>query len=103
MPGTNPADAPAVYGFAAQIGFRVPNFVISPFSRRHFVNHTAMDHTAVIRFVEQRFGLSPLTQRDAAQPSLTNFFDFSNAPWLTPPSPPTPADVGSTCHPAQLQ
>ena len=103
MPGTSPNDVAAQQGFAAQIGFRVPNFVISPFSRKHFVNHTAMDHTAIVRFVEQRFGLSPLTARDAAQPALDAFFDFTNSPWMTPPTPPTPPPVGSTCHASQLQ
>ena len=44
-----------VNGFAAQIGFRVPNMVISPFTRRHYVSHIPMDHTAIIKFVENRF------------------------------------------------
>ena len=42
-------------GFAAQLGFRVPNMIISPFTRKHYVSHTPMDHTAVIKFVENRF------------------------------------------------
>ncbi len=77
-PGANPADAAAVNGFAAQLGFRVPNFVVSPFARRHYVSHVPMDHTAVIKFVENRFiGASAhLTERDAAQPDLTDFFRF---------------------------
>jgi len=58
-------------GFAAQIGFRVPNMIISPFVRRHYVSHTPMDHTAILKFVESRF-IGPtahLTARDAAQPT----------------------------------
>jgi phospholipase C len=73
-PGSNPADAAAVYGFAAQLGFRVPNFIVSPFARRHYVSHTPMDHTAVIKLVETRF-IGPtahLTARDAAQPTFWN-------------------------------
>lgn len=91
-PGTNPNDAPAKLGFAAQLGFRLPNLVISPFSRRHYVSHIPMDHTAIIKFVENRF-IGPnahLTARDAAQPNLLDMFDFTRAPWLTPPTPPTP-------------
>ena len=42
-------------GFAAQLGFRLPNMVISPFSRQHYVSHIPMDHTAIIKFVENRF------------------------------------------------
>jgi phospholipase C len=96
-PGTNPADAAAIQGFAAQLGFRVPNMIISPFVRRHYVSHTPMDHTAVIKFVENRFigSNAHLTPRDAAQPNLLEFFDFSNVPWATPPTPPTPVTAQS--------
>ncbi|MBV8115098.1 MAG: hypothetical protein JO300_10175 [Silvibacterium sp.] len=91
-PGANSGDA-ARQGFAAQLGFRVPNVIISPFSRRHYVSHTPMDHTAVIKFVENRFigSSAHLTARDAAQPDLLEFFDFAREPWSTPPSPPAPA------------
>jgi phospholipase C len=96
-PGAQPADAPATQGFAGQLGFRLPNIVISPFTRRHYVSHVPMDHTAIIKFVENRF-IGPsahLTARDAAQPNLLNFFDFNAVPWATPPSPPTPASPQS--------
>jgi phospholipase C len=91
-PGANPNDAAAKNGFAAELGFRVPNMIISPFVRRHYVSHTPMDHTAIIKFVENRFigGSAHLTARDAAQPDLLEFFDFTNIPWETPPSPPAP-------------
>jgi phospholipase C len=91
-PGANPQDAAAEQGFAAQLGFRVPNFVLSPFVRRHYVSHIPMDHTAIIKFVEDRFLSSSahLTARDAAQPNLLNLFDFTNVPWATPPTPPAP-------------
>ena len=91
-PGANPGDAAAVQGFASQLGFRLPNIIISPFTRRHYVSHTPMDHTAVIKFVENRFiGASAhLTARDAAQPNLLEFFDFNKIPWSTPPTPPAP-------------
>jgi phospholipase C len=104
-PGATSTDAPAQQGFAAQLGFRVPNMVISPFTRRHYVSHVPMDHTAVIKFVENRF-IGPsahLTNRDAAQPDLLDFFDFGNVPWLVPPAPPATPSVGSTCTPATMQ
>jgi len=92
-PGAAPTDAAAEKGFAAQLGFRLPNIVISPFTRRHYVSHIPMDHTAVIKFVESRFigSSAHLTARDAAQPNLLDFFDFTNVPWKTPPTPPVPA------------
>lgn len=108
QPGAKSTDAPAVNGFAAQLGFRLPNMVISPFARRHYVSHIPMDHTAVIKFVESRFigSSSHLTARDAAQPTLLDFFDFAATPWATPPAPPTPASTSSLgynpCSPTLL-
>ena len=91
-PGAHAGDAAQENGFAAQLGFRLPNIVISPFTRKHYVSHIPMDHTAVIKFVENRFigSSAHLTARDAAQPNLLDFFDFSGKPWATPPTPPTP-------------
>jgi phospholipase C len=104
-PGANAADAAAQQGFAAQLGFRLPNMVVSPFTREHYVSHIPMDTTAVIRFAENRFiGTSAhLTNRDEAQPSLLDFFDFTGIPWATPPAPPTPTPYSSsTCHAGTL-
>ena len=49
-------------------------------------------HPAVIKFVENRFigSTTHLTPRDAAQPNLLEFFDFSTPPWAAPPTPPSP-------------
>jgi phospholipase C len=96
-PGAHSGDAAGVNGFAAQLGFRLPNLVISPFTRRHYVSHVPMDHTAIIKFVENRFigSSTHLTARDAAQPNLLDFFDFNNVPWSTPPAPPAPATAQS--------
>ena len=95
--GTASTDASAVSGFASQIGYRVPNMVISPWTRRHYVSHQPMDHTAVIQFVETRFlGASAhLTARDAAQPNLLDFFNFESKYWNTPPTPPAPVTKAS--------
>jgi phospholipase C len=107
-PGTKSTDAATQKGFAAQLGFRLPNLIVSPFTRRHYVSHTPMDHTAVIKFVETRFlGSSVhLTNRDAVQPNLLEFFDFSGVPWSTPPTPPapvTPSSLGyDPCLPESL-
>jgi phospholipase C len=102
-PGVSPGDAPATQGFAAQLGFRLPNMVISPFTRKHYVSHIPMDHTAVIRLVETRFiGVSAhLTARDNTQPALMDFFDFTNTPWATAPNPPPPVSSG-TCDAANM-
>jgi phospholipase C len=68
-------------------GVRVPNMIISPFAKKNFVSHTPIDYTAFLKFVETRFGLAALTQRDASMPDMTEFFDFTNGgPWATPPA-----------------
>ena len=102
-PGTATNDVAAQQGFAAQLGFRLPNIVLSPFTRKHYVSHIPMDHTAVIKLVETRFigSGAALTARDAAQPDLLDFFDFTHVPWLTPPSgapqPFSPSQAQATC------
>jgi phospholipase C len=65
-------------------GFRVPVLIVSPFAKPHYVSHTPMDYTAVLKFVEKRFNLPNLTARDAAQPDMDEFFDFANTPNLNP-------------------
>jgi phospholipase C len=79
-------------------GYRVPLLVISPFTKKNYVSHTSADFTAILKLIEARFGLLALTKRDAAQMDMTEFFDFSNPPWLTPPSPP----VQSTSDPCYV-
>jgi len=69
-------------------GFRIPNLVVSPFAKQHYVDHTPIDNTAILRFIELRYGLPSLTKRDAAQPDISFFFDFAGKPNLTPPTPP---------------
>lgn len=40
------------------LGPRVPLYVISPWSRGGYVNSQVFDHTSIIRFLEQRFGVA---------------------------------------------
>jgi phospholipase C len=70
-------------------GYRVPLVVISPFTKQNYVSHTVADTTAILKLIETRFNLPSLTKRDAAQMDMTEFFDFTNPPWQTPPVPPT--------------
>lgn len=86
-----PTDPPGDFTIS---GFRLPNIMISPFARKNFVSHTPMDYTAMLKFIETRWGVAALTQRDAAMPDMTEFFDFANAPWSTPPTPPVQSTGG---------
>ena len=50
-------------------GSRVPTIIVSPFAKRHFVDHTQYDTTSILRLVTKRFDLPMLpglAARDAA-------------------------------------
>jgi phospholipase C len=82
-------------------GYRLPLIVISPFTKKNYVSHTVADYTAMLKFIETRFNVPALTKRDAAQMDMTEFFDFQNVPWATPPTPPAQATSG-VCNSQQL-
>lgn len=83
-------------------GFRVPLMVISPFTKPHYVSHTPTDYTAILKLIETRFNLPNLTERDKSSIDMTEFFDFVNVPWQTPPTPPVQPQNG-LCDPSQMQ
>jgi len=57
-------------------GTRIPALVVSPFLRGNFVvDHTQYDTTSILATIEQRFGLAPLSTRDAAVNDLSNVFE----------------------------
>lgn len=63
------------------LGARVPMLVISPWSRGGVVNSETFDHTSVIRFMEQRFGVMEpniTPWRRAVCGDLTSAFNFEN-------------------------
>jgi phospholipase C len=70
-----PADA--ALGSDGLRGFRVPALVISPWSRRGFVAHELYDHTSVLKMIEWRWNLRPLTVRDASAHNLAEVLDFT--------------------------
>ena len=58
-------------------GTRVPTLVISPRARRHFVDHESYDTTSILATIERRYGLAPLSTRDAAANDLRHAFKSS--------------------------
>jgi phospholipase C len=73
------------------LGIRVPMMLVSPYAKKHFVGHEVYDHTSITRFVEARFVLPALSNRDANAEAPWEMFDFDNAPHATPPAIPLPA------------
>jgi phospholipase C len=86
------ADAgPASYD---RYGFRVPAVIVSPYARPGFVLHDQLDHTSVLKLIEEKWNLPPLTARDAAAASPLGALDLSTPPpFLIPPALP-PAKTG---------
>jgi phospholipase C len=78
-------------------GVRVPVVVVSPFAKAHYVSHVTDDHTSILRFIELRFGLPALTNRDLNADPMGDMFDFSTPHFASPPTLPT-----AVIDPAQL-
>jgi phospholipase C len=62
------------------LGFRVPAIIISPYAKAGFIDHTQYQFESMLKFIEWRFNIPPLTARDAHANNLLNAFDFSQKP-----------------------
>ena len=64
------------------LGPRVPMFVVSPWSVGGWVSSETFDHTSILRFMEERFGVAEpniTPWRRAVCGDLTSAFDFSRS------------------------
>jgi phospholipase C len=77
------------------MGFRIPAVALSPYLRRGHVDHTLQGFESILKMIEYRFGLKPLTRRDAYAHNIARSFDWKRKPRLTPPELPTPAHIVS--------
>lgn len=66
-------------------GFRIPTLVIGPRARRARVHHRDYDPTSILKMIEWRWRLQPLSPRDAFVHNLAEALDFVNPPDLTAP------------------
>ena len=78
-------------------GFRTPTLLISPFARRAHTSHVLYDHTSVLRMIEWRWDLQPLTVRDATANNLADELDFTLVDSAPPPVYSVPDVVGAPC------
>ncbi len=72
-------ERPALIGRPYGLGPRVPMYVVSPWSRGGWVDSEVFDHTSVIRFLEERFGVHEpniSSWRRAVCGNMTSVFDF---------------------------
>jgi len=96
-PAVPPDDKTDKYGFN-QLGLRVPSLLISPWVGRR-VEHTIFDHTSLLKYMIDKWGLGPLGNRTAAANSVavaltetrprTDTIPFIRVPYsdLIPPRP----------------
>jgi phospholipase C len=79
-------------------GFRTPCVIVSPWARRAHVARTLYDHTSILRMIEWRWQLSPLTVRDRTANNLAAELDFSRPAIQTAPHFNVPTGpFGSPC------
>ena len=84
----NADDGPVTYD---RYGFRVPAVIVSPHARPDFVLHDVLDHTSVLKLIEEKWNLPPLTERDMAATTPLGALDLDAEPaFLTPPDLPAP-------------
>ena len=80
-----------------QRGFRSPAVLVSPFARRGHVAHGVYDHTSILRLLEWRWGLEPLSVRDAQASNLAAALDFSHRNLHAPRIAAPKLLVGAAC------
>jgi phospholipase C len=72
-----PQAAPDVDSAYSLRGFRVPCLIVSPFSAPGTVVSDTYDHTSILKMIQWRWSLPPLSVRDAAANNLATALDFT--------------------------
>jgi len=89
----NADDGPVTYD---RYGFRVPAVIVSPYARPGFVLSDVLDHTSVLKLIQEKWNLPSLTRRDAAAISPLGALDLDGPPaFLNPPTLPPPTRPGA--------
>jgi phospholipase C len=81
-----------------RLGFRVPAVIVSPYARPDYVDSTVYDHTSILRLIEEKWNLAPLTARDAAAAAPLAALDLDGKPAFLDP-PVLPASAGGEFRP----
>jgi phospholipase C len=66
------------YGY----GPRVPVLLISPYAKTGYIDHTMLDFTSMLKFIEQNWNIAPLAVRDTNANNFLSAFDFNQSPRL---------------------
>ena len=80
-----------------RLGFRVPTLLVAPWARRGHVAHEQYDHTSILALIAWRWGLEPLTVRDASAGNLATALDFGHTDLSAPRITAPPGPFGGPC------
>jgi phospholipase C len=87
-----------------RLGFRTAALLVAPWAPAGVVSHVQFDHTSVLRMIEWRWDLEPLTVRDQTANNLAEALDFtqtrSHAPLFAVPAGPFGAPCPVPAAPA---
>lgn len=61
-------------------GLRVPALLVSPYAKEGHIDHTRLDFTSILKFIEENWGVKPLADRDMNANNFLSAFDFNQAP-----------------------
>jgi phospholipase C len=63
-------------------GPRVPVILVSPYAKSGYIDHTVLDFTSMLKFIEQNWNIAPLAGRDSNANNFLSAFNFNQAPRL---------------------
>jgi len=90
-PDDRPPEAGGAFRYD-RYGFRVPAVIVSPYARPDYVSHAVRDHTAILKLIQRKWNLPPLTARDRGADDLLDAIDLTSPPaFATPPDLPPAA------------
>jgi phospholipase C len=64
------------YGY----GLRVPGLIISPYARQNYIDHNVYSFDSWLKIIEERFGITQMTEREKVALDMTTAFDFTQKP-----------------------
>ena len=71
--------APEEYKDRCGYGPRLPFIIISPYAKTNFVDHQVIDHSSILKFIEENWNLKQIGDQsfDSLAGSINNMFNFT--------------------------
>jgi phospholipase C len=71
---------PPAYADYDGLGLRLPMIIVSPYAKKHYVSETPLEHGSILKFIEDTFGLPPMTASDKRANAPDDAFNFNQRP-----------------------